>query len=230
MSNFSQQRRNSFPKTSVVKKIQKPYTFPIFANYVIFLVFFKGAQKTRKLLLWIFSFKAGASFIKPRLQNPGTRVASKQHKIRGKSCQRFWLCFLSKFWLQGFVDSPEGSGQGSPLSYGLPNPHSSSSFPQSNSLKLFMTKWIWKQTTKKHELKMKKKLFPTSCQYGWLVTPICCRSVIWECLNKFEQGWKKLDVNYVVDKPNGPCPIVSKLHGTFTSKLEQNVDPIQFFW
>ena len=36
MSNFSQQRRNSFPKTSVVKtKIQKPYTFPIFANYML---------------------------------------------------------------------------------------------------------------------------------------------------------------------------------------------------
>ena len=48
-------------------------------------------------------------------------------------------------------------------------------------------------------------------------------------MNKFEQDWKKLDVNYVVDKPNGPCPIVSKLHETFTSKLEQNVDPTQFF-
>ena len=230
MSNFSQQRRNSFPKTSVVKKIQKPYTFPIFANYVIFLVFFKGAQNTCKLLLWIFSFKAGASFLKPRLQNPGTRVASKQHKIRRKSCQRFWLCFLSKFWLQGFVDSPEGSGQGSPLSYGLPNPHSSSSFPQSNSLKLFMTKWIWKQTTKKHELKMKKNI---SNQLSvWMARD---PNLLQKCnLRMFEQVWTRLeealDVNYVVDKPNGPCPIVSKLHGTFTSKLEQNVDPIQFFW
>ena len=141
MSNFSQQRRNSFPKTSVVvKKIQKPYTFPIFAIYAIFLVFFKGAQKRANYCYEFLVFKLVPFFLKPRLQSLGTRVVSKQHKIQGKSCQRFWLCFLSKFWLQGFVDSPEGSGQGSPLSYGLPNPHSSSSFPQSNSLKLFMTK------------------------------------------------------------------------------------------
>ena len=58
MSNFSQQRRNSFPKTSVVvKKIQKPYTFPIFAIYAIFLVFFKGAQKRANYCYEFLVFK-----------------------------------------------------------------------------------------------------------------------------------------------------------------------------